>query len=69
MLPKTRSSNTTVNEAGTGPTGKQTPAAIMGDKGNEPATDPQFPKEESDHKLLLNILANQKASDDQQETS
>ena len=35
----------------------------MAAKGNEPAKDPPLPEEETDHKLLLDILANQKASD------
>ena len=40
----------------------------MAANGAEPAPNPQIPEDESDHKLLLNILANQKDSDEKQET-
>ena len=62
MLPKTRSSNHT-NASGTKPTGIQRPLDTMAAKSNKAASDPQLPEDESHHKLLLNNVANQKASD------
>ena len=56
-----------MNESDTGPTGKQTPAATMVAKGDEPARDPPLPEEETDHKLLLDVLANQQSADEKQE--
>ena len=41
MPPETKSSTTTPDEADTGPTGKQTPPAIMAAKGNAPDKDPR----------------------------
>ena len=68
MLPKTRSSKTAPDEAEAGSTGKQAPPANMAADRAEPAPNPQIPEDQSDHKLLLNILANQKDSDEKQET-
>ena len=68
MPPKTRVSTINPNKADTGNTDKQTSPAIMVANGNASGNDPKQPEEESDHKLLLNIIANQNASDLQQET-
>ena len=56
-----------MNEPSAGPIGKQTPVSTMAVKGVEPATDPSPTDEASDHKLLLDILANQKAAELKQE--
>ena len=56
-----------MNEPSAGPSGKQTPLTTMAAKGVEPARDPPLPEEESDHKLLLVILANQKAAKEKQD--
>ena len=66
MPPKTRSSNTTPADAE--PTGKQPIPAIMAAKGDTQPQTPDVDTEDPNHKLLLDIIANQKTSDEQQET-
>ena len=66
MPPKTRSSSI-VNEPSTDLTGKQNPIVTMAAKGVEPAREPPLPEEASNHKLLLDILANQKAAEEKQD--
>ena len=56
-----------MNKPCAGPIGKQTPVSTMAAKGVEPAIDPSPTDKASDHKLLLDILANQKAAELKQE--
>ena len=60
-------SSSIANEPSTGLSGKQTSVATMAAKGIEPARDPPLPEEESDHKILLDILPNQKAAEEKQD--
>ena len=65
MPPKTRSS-TTIPAADA--TGKQTPTATMAAKGESEPQVSDVNTEDPNQRLLLDIIANQKASDAQQET-
>ena len=66
MPPKTRS-NTTI-PAEIDPIGKHSPTTAMAAKGDGEPQVPDVNTDDPNHKLLLDIIANQKSSDEQQES-